>query len=58
MKKELALSNDISYYIQLDCRESNKDYIRNSIITRNVVNTTSSYSSKFGTNECLKFIHK
>lgn len=33
MKKELALSNNISYYIQLDCRESNKDYIRNSIIT-------------------------
>ena len=31
-KKELALSNEIDYYIELDCRDSNLDYIKNSII--------------------------
>lgn len=31
-KKELALKNNINYYIELDCRESNIEWIRNSII--------------------------
>ena len=32
MKKELALHNGVKYYIQLDCRESNKEYIKKSIL--------------------------
>lgn len=32
VKKELALSNGISKYIQLDCRESSKKYIKTSIL--------------------------
>ncbi|HGD0580667.1 TPA: hypothetical protein ACH354_002330 [Clostridium perfringens] len=31
-KKEIALKNGIKHYIELDCRESNMDYIKNSII--------------------------
>ena len=31
-KKELALSNGIKYYIELDCRYSNFDYIKNNIL--------------------------
>lgn len=32
VKKELALSNGIDHYIELDCRYSNLEYIKNSII--------------------------
>ena len=32
IKRELALSNGIKYYIELDCRESNMEYIRDSIL--------------------------
>ena len=32
LKMELAIKNDIQYYIVLDCRESNLDYIKNSIL--------------------------
>lgn len=31
-KRELAFSNGISHYIELDCRESNMEYIKNSIL--------------------------
>lgn len=31
-KKELALNNGIKYYVQLDCRNSNCEYIKNSIL--------------------------
>lgn len=31
-KKELALKNGINYYIELDCRKSELEYIKNSII--------------------------
>ena len=31
-KKETALSNGIKYYIELDCRESNLEWIKNSIL--------------------------
>ncbi len=32
LKKQLALSNGILHYIQLDCRESSKTFIKNSIL--------------------------
>lgn len=32
IKKELAKENNIQYYIVLDCRESNLDYIKNTIL--------------------------
>ena len=31
-KKEVALKNDIKHYIELDCRESNLEWIQNSIL--------------------------
>lgn len=36
IKKESALNNGIKQYIQLDCRESNKQWIINSIINSNL----------------------
>lgn len=38
MKKELAIHNGVEYYIQLDCRDSNKEYIKNSIINSELAN--------------------
>lgn len=35
-KRELALSNGIQHYIELDCRESSVEYIRNSILNSNL----------------------
>lgn len=32
IKREIALANGIKYYIELDCRESNLEYIKNSIL--------------------------
>lgn len=37
-KKELAISNGIKHYIELDCRESNIEYIKNSIISSDIIN--------------------
>ena len=37
-KKRLALSNNIKYYIQLDCCKSNCDYIKNSILNSELNN--------------------
>ena len=35
-KKELALQNGIEYYIELNCSESDKEYIRQSLIKSNI----------------------
>ena len=35
-KKELALQNGIEYYIELNCSESDKEYIKQSIIKSNI----------------------
>ena len=37
-KMNLALSNNIKYYIQLDCRKSELDYIKDSIINSEINN--------------------
>lgn len=37
-KKELALNNGVDYYIELDCRESNLEWIKNSIINSELNN--------------------
>lgn len=37
-KKELALSNNIKYYIQLDCRKSDFNYIKKSILNSELNN--------------------
>ncbi|HJG96735.1 MAG TPA: hypothetical protein K8V90_06500 [Romboutsia timonensis] len=36
-KKELALNNGIKYYIELDCRHSNLEWIKNSILNSELV---------------------
>lgn len=37
-KKDLALKNGIKYYIQLDCKESDCDYIKKSIMNSELIN--------------------
>lgn len=37
-KKELALKNGIKYYIEIDCKKENLQYIKNSITKHNVLN--------------------
>lgn len=37
-KKEVALKNGVKHYIELDCRKSNLDYIKNSIINSELNN--------------------
>lgn len=38
LKKELALSNGIEHYIELDCRKSNSEWIKNSILNSELSN--------------------
>lgn len=38
IKRELALSNGISNYIELDCRYSDKEHIKNSILNSELIN--------------------
>lgn len=38
IKRELALSNGISNYIELDCRYSDKDFIRDSVLNSELIN--------------------
>lgn len=37
-KKELAIFNGINHYIVLDCRESNADFIKSSILNSELIN--------------------
>ncbi|HAT4302323.1 TPA: hypothetical protein I9089_002430 [Clostridium perfringens] len=55
-KKEVALLNGIKYYIELDCRESNMDYIKNSIINSELANLFD--LSNINWTSCAKFSNK
>lgn len=37
IKKELAIKNGVKYYVELDCRKSDKDYIYKSIIESGII---------------------
>ena len=52
-KKQLALENGIDYYIELDCRESDLEYIKNSILNSELNNLFN--LSKIDWLECEKF---
>lgn len=56
IKRELALEKEIKYYIELDCRESNKDWILDSI--KNSELSILLNLSQIDWNECDSFAHK
>lgn len=55
-KKEMALQNGIKYYIELDCRESNMEYIKNSILNSELANLFN--LSNIDWNKCAEFANK
>lgn len=54
-KKELALKNGIKYYIQLDCRESNKTWIKNAIINSQLLRILNIDEAKIDWNKCDEY---
>lgn len=52
-KRELALKNSIKYYIELDCRNSDLEWIKNSILNSELDNLFD--LSKVNWNECNEF---
>lgn len=52
-KEKLAISNGIKHYVQLDCRKSELDYIRNSILDSELNKLLD--LSNIDWNECLAF---
>jgi hypothetical protein len=55
-KKEMALSNEIKYYIELDCRKSEMDYIKNSILNSELNDLFD--LSNIDWNKCAEFANK
>jgi predicted transcriptional regulator len=51
-KKELALNNGIQYYIEIDCRESSLNWIKNSIFNSNIPKLFNLNLDNFGWNNC------
>lgn len=54
-KMNLALNNNIENYIVLDCRESNIEFIRNSIVNSNLLYLLSMHDSDINWKECGTF---
>lgn len=55
-KRETALVNEIKYYIELDCRESNLEYVKNSILNSKLSNIFD--LSKINWNKCEEYALK
>lgn len=55
-KKEVALKNGIKRYIELDCRESNLEWIKNSILHSELANLFDLNNIKW--NKCAEFANK
>ncbi|WP_057232529.1 hypothetical protein [Clostridium perfringens] len=55
-KKETALKNGIKHYIELDCRESNVEWIKNSILNSELNKLFD--LSKISWNKCAEFANK
>lgn len=55
-KRDIALQNGIKHYIELDCRESNLDYIKNSILNSELSQLFD--LSKIDWNKCAEFANK
>lgn len=55
-KKETALTNGINHYVELDCRESNLEWIKNSILNSELANLFD--LSKIDWLQCAEFANK
>ncbi|NGS95760.1 hypothetical protein G6Z25_02345 [Clostridium perfringens] len=55
-KREVALSNGIKYYIELDCRKSEMDYIKNSVLNSELNDLFD--LSDIDWNKCAEFANK
>lgn len=55
IKRQLALSNGIDYYIELDCRKSNIQWIKNSIMTSKLPEILSFIEEDIEWNKCEEF---
>ncbi|MCX0396187.1 hypothetical protein LI014_02150 [Clostridium perfringens] len=55
-KKEMALNNGIKHYIELDCRESNLEWIKNSILNSKLNDLFD--LSNINWNKCAEFANK
>ena len=55
-KKETALKNGIKHYVELDCRESNLEYIKNSILNSELSKLFN--LSNIDWNKCAEFANK
>ncbi|MGV2640105.1 hypothetical protein GNF86_01435 [Clostridium perfringens] len=55
-KREIALANGIKHYIELDCRESNMDWIKNSILSSKLAKIFD--LSRIDWNKCAEFANK
>ena len=56
LKKEIALQNGVKYYIELDCRESNMEYIKSSILNSELAKLFD--LSNIDWKQCAKFANK
>ncbi|EPB8173065.1 hypothetical protein ACRTAL_002240 [Clostridium perfringens] len=56
IKREIALQNDIKHYIELDCRESNLEWIKNSILNSELAELFN--LSNIDWTSCAKFANK
>lgn len=54
-KRQLALSNNIDYYIELDCRKSENQWVKNSIMISKLPNILSFEEGDIKWNECEEF---
>lgn len=55
LKYNLAMDNGIDFYFVIDCRESNMDYIKKSIISSGLLDVLSYNDSDIDWNKCDKF---
>ena len=58
-KKELAINNNIKYYIELDCRKSESNFIKSSIMNSKLSELFNLYSIDFNkchTDSCFSYI--
>ena len=54
-KRELAVKNGVEHYIELDCRISSQEWIKNSIVTSSLLNIIGKDISNINWDECNEF---
>ena len=55
IKRQLALSNNVNFYIELDCRKSEREWVKNSILNSKLPEILSFKENDIKWEECEKF---